>query len=175
MTSFPRASGILLHPTSLPGRYGIGNLGPEAYRFVDFLAETGQQLWQVLPLGPTGHGNSPYLCYSSMAGNPLLISLEQLCDRGLLTYEEIQPLAEISSDRVDYDQVAALKLPLLETAAERFIQSASEQDRADFKEFSESCDFWLDGYSFYMALKKAHGGSSWTDWEPAIARREPEA
>jgi 4-alpha-glucanotransferase len=89
---FTRASGILLHPTSLPGRFGIGSLGPEAYEFVDFLADTKQQLWQVLPLGPTGHGNSPYLSYSSMAGNPMLISLEQLCDRSLLYPDELHEL-----------------------------------------------------------------------------------
>lgn len=175
MTSFPRSSGILLHPTSLPGRYGIGDLGPAAYQFVDFLAETGQQLWQVLPLGPTGHGNSPYLCYSSMAGNSLLISLEQLCDRNLLSYDEIQPLAELSQDQVNFDRVMELKIPLLETAAERFINQASDEDRREFDEFAQRCGFWLDGYAFYMALKKAHDGKSWTEWDPAIARREPEA
>lgn len=173
--SFRRSSGILLHPTSLPGRYGIGDLGPAAYRFVDFLAETGQQLWQVLPLGPTGHGNSPYLCYSSMAGNPLLINLEQLCDRGLLSFEEIENLAHLPTDSVAYDQLLSTKSKLLDTAAERFIDKATEEDREAFKAFLEQCDFWLDEYAFYMALKKAHGGASWTEWDPAIARREPEA
>ncbi|MFM7324354.1 MAG: 4-alpha-glucanotransferase, partial [Nodosilinea sp.] len=97
---FPRASGILLHPTSFPSPWGIGDLGPAAYAFIDFLEETGQQLWQVLPLGPPGHGNSPYMGYSSMAGNPLLISLDPLCDRGLLTPDQLGELGSLPTDGV---------------------------------------------------------------------------
>src|SRR4028118_1159129 len=100
-----RASGILLHPSSLPGRFGIGDLGPQAYRFVDFLAESGQQLWQVLPLGPTGYGNSPYMSYSALAGNPLLISPERLRDEGLLTDEDFADLPEFPTNRVDFEAV----------------------------------------------------------------------
>lgn len=173
--TFPRASGILLHPTSLPGRFGIGDLGPEAYRFVDFLANTRQQLWQVLPLGPTGHGNSPYLCYSAMAGNPLLISLEELCEHSLLYPDELHELEHFSPHQVDFDQVMPIKMRLLERAASRFDEVASDEDRAAMAQFSEECHFWVDEFAFFMALKNAHGGAGWTEWPAAIARREPEA
>ncbi|HEY9737877.1 MAG TPA: 4-alpha-glucanotransferase [Trichocoleus sp.] len=169
-----RTSGILLHPTSLPSRYGIGDLGPEAYRFVDFMETTGQQLWQVLPLGPTGHGNSPYLCYSSTAGNPLLISLEQLRDRNLLEQSDLDNLPDFSVDWVDFDQVAAVKIKLLDKAAETFHAQAGPEDRQAYEEFCQKA-FWLDDYAFYMALKSAHDGASWSEWDKSIARREPEA
>lgn len=173
--TFPRASGILLHPTSLPGRFGIGELGPEAYRFVDFLANTRQQLWQVLPLGPTGHGNSPYLCYSAMAGNPLLISLEELCNRSLLYPDELHALEHFSPHQIDFDRVIPVKTELLRRAAGRFDEVASDEDRAALAQFSEECHFWVDEFAFFMALKDAHGGAGWTEWPEAIARREPEA
>jgi len=172
---FPRASGILLHPTSLPGRHGIGDLGPEAYRFVDFLADTKQQLWQGLPLGPTGHGNSPYLSYSSMAGNPMLISLEVLCDRGLLYPDELHELEGLPDYTIAFDHIIPIKMRLLERAASRFHEIASDEDKAAFAKFTEECDFWVDEYAFFMALKDAHGGAGWTQWDAAIARRKPEA
>lgn len=170
-----RTSGILLHPTSLPGRYGIGEIGHEAYRFVDFLVTTGQQLWQVLPLGPTGHGNSPYLCFSSMAGNPLLISLEQLRDRGLIDAADLENLPDFPAEHVAFDQIAPLKLKLIEKAAERFHAQASPEDRQAYQHFCQQSAFWLDDYAFFMALKRAHNGASWAEWDPAIARRQPEA
>jgi 4-alpha-glucanotransferase len=172
---FPRASGILLHPTSLPGRFGIGDLGPEAYRFIDFLADTKQQLWQVLPLGPTGHGNSPYLSYSSMAGNPLVISLEQLCDRSLLYPDELHDLEHLSVHRVAFDDVMPVKMHLLERAASRFHEVASEEDRTALEKFCQDCHFWVDEFAFFMALKNAHGGAGWTQWPEPLARRHPEA
>jgi 4-alpha-glucanotransferase len=172
---FPRASGILLHPTSLPSRLGIGDLGPAAYGFVDFLVDTRQQLWQVLPLGPTGHGNSPYMCYSSMAGNPLLISLEQLCDRSLLYPDELHDLEQMSADTVVFEEVIPIKMRLLERAASRFNDVASEDDHDAFKQFCEDGHFWVDEFAFFMALKNAFGGASWTQWDPTIARREPTA
>ncbi|MBW4462273.1 MAG: 4-alpha-glucanotransferase [Nodosilinea sp. WJT8-NPBG4] len=172
---FPRASGILLHPTSLPGRFGIGDLGPEAYRFVDFLASTRQHLWQVLPLGPTGHGNSPYLCYSAMAGNPLLISLEELCNRSLLHPDELHELDHFSPHQIDFDRVIPIKTELLKRAASRFNEVASDEDRAALAQFSEECHFWVDEFAFFMAIKNAHGGAGWTEWPSDIARREPEA
>ncbi len=172
---FPRASGILLHPTSLPGRFGIGELGSEAYQFVDFLAETRQQLWQVLPLGPTGHGNSPYLCYSSMAGNPLLISLEILCDRSLLYPDELRDLEHLPDYKVVFDEVLPVKMRLLERAASRFHEMASEDDKAALAQFCEESHFWVDEFAFFMALKNAHGGAGWTEWPAPLARREPEA
>ena len=172
---FLRASGILLHPTSFPGRFGIGDIGPEAYRFVDFLVDTGQQIWQVLPLGPTGHGNSPYMSYSSMAGNHLLISLEQLRDRGLLSQEDLDGLPEFPADHVDYERVIPAKTQLLRKAAENFKDQATPEERDEFADFCEKRDFWLDEYAFFMALKQACGGKSWVKWEPEIAHREPGA
>ena len=172
---FPRSSGILLHPTSLPSQLGIGDLGIAAYEFVDFLADTRQQLWQVLPLGPTGHGNSPYMCYSSMAGNPLLISLEKLCEDSLLYPDELCDLEHLAADWVDFDAVIPVKMRLLERAASRFRDVATEEDLADFEVFCTDFHFWIDEFAFFMALKNAFGGASWTEWDEAIARREPEA
>ncbi|MEM8544818.1 MAG: 4-alpha-glucanotransferase [Cyanobacteria bacterium P01_H01_bin.119] len=171
---FPRSSGLLLHPTSLPGRFGIGDVGPEAYRFVDFLAESGQQTWQVLPLGPTGHGNSPYMCYSSMAGNHLLISLEQLRDRGLLSQQDLDNLPDHPAEAVDYNPVIQDKMRLLEKAAEAFKTQATVEEQQAFAEFCEAHDFWLDEYAFFMALKRENSGASWHKWDDAIARRQPE-
>jgi 4-alpha-glucanotransferase len=172
---FQRASGILLHPTSLPGRFGMGDIGPAAYEFVDFLTNTGQQLWQMLPLGPTGHGNSPYMSYSAMAGNHLLISLEQLRDRGLLPSEALEGLPHFPEDCVDFEAVFQVKRHLLEQAAATFQTQASAEDRAAYDDFCQSRSFWLDDYAFFMALKQAHDGASWTQWDEAIARRQPEA
>lgn len=172
---FLRASGILLHPTSFPGRFGIGDIGPEAYRFVDFLADTGQQIWQVLPLGPTGHGNSPYMSYSSMAGNHLLISLEQLQERGLLNQEDLDGLPEFLADHVDYERVIPVKTQLLRQAAENFKEKATPEEQHEFADFCEKRDFWLDEYAFFMALKQAYGGKSWVEWDSEIAHREPGA
>lgn len=172
---FPRSSGLLLHPTSLPGRFGIGDLGREAYRFIDFLHDSRQQLWQILPLGPTGHGNSPYMCYSSMAGNPLLISPEILRDQGLLSESDFANLPSFPPDRVDYEKVAEVMTPLLLKAAENFRNHASVEQRQAFDTFCASRAFWLNDYAFFMALKGAHDGKSWHQWEKPIACREPEA
>ena len=132
-----RSSGILLHPTSLPGPHGIGDLGPAAHQFADFLAETGQSLWQILPLGPVGYGNSPYMCLSAFAGNHLLLSLERLVDDGLLEASEIEPAQGLQAGRVDYAQVACFKRERLEIAFGRFNSGASAADRQAFFEFSE--------------------------------------
>ncbi len=169
-----RASGILLHPTSFPSRFGIGDLGQEAYNFVNFLKDSGQQIWQVLPLGPTGFGNSPYLAYSAMAGNPLLISPDKLQDKGLLAQEDLSNLPEFPSDRVDFDLVAQLKGSLLKTAYQNFQKNASEEEQEAFEELCTSKAFWLDDYAFYMALKEAHEGASWHIWDKEIASRQPE-
>src|ERR1035441_7652232 len=119
--TFPRSSGILLHPTSLPGRFGIGDLGPEAYGFVDFLAAAGQRIWQVLPLGPTGYGDSPYQLFSAFAGNPLLISLDGLAAEGLLTREELALAPELPVGQVVYGRVVRFKMALLRAADEGFL------------------------------------------------------
>ena len=168
-----RASGILLHPTSLPGRFGIGDLGLEAYRFVDFLADSGHQHWQVLPLGPTGYGNSPYMCYSALAGNPLLISLELLRDEGFLAEEDLWHVPEMPSDRVEYEKVIPYKIALLQKACDNFKTHASEIQKKKFAGFCESKAYWLDDYAMFMALKEANDGKAWYQWEPALIKRAP--
>jgi len=172
--TFPRSSGILLHPTSLPGRFGIGDLGPEAYRFVDFLAAAGQRIWQVLPLGPTGYGDSPYQLFSAFAGNPLLISLDGLAEEGLLTRGELARAPEFPADEVDYGRVIGFKLPLLGTAYRRF--KTDWKARGEFEYFRSRYGRWLADYALFMAVKAAHGGEAvWSRWDPSIAARQPAA
>lgn len=172
---FPRSSGLLLHPTSLPGPFGIGDLGQSAYRFVDFLHESAQQLWQVLPLGPTGYGNSPYMCYSAMAGNPLLISLELLRDQGFLAGADLENLPEFPQETVAYEQVSQTKMLLLQRACQTFQSQASPSQRQEFEQFCQRKAHWLDNYAFFMALKQAHKGAAWNTWEPEIAWRQASA
>ncbi|MFN6463667.1 MAG: 4-alpha-glucanotransferase [Nostoc sp. DedVER02] len=172
---FPRSSGILLHPTSFPSRFGVGDLGLEAYRFIDFLKETHQQYWQVLPLGPTGYGNSPYMCYSAMAGNPLLVSPEKLRDEGLLTEEDFANLPGFPVEKVDFDQVVPIKIELLKKACENFKVNATDIQKNEFAGFCDSKAYWLDNYALFMALKDAHENASWHTWEPEFVKREPEA
>ncbi|MFE1745706.1 4-alpha-glucanotransferase [Coleofasciculus sp. H7-2] len=171
---FPRSSGLLLHPTCFPSRFGIGDLGLEAYRFIEFLVESSQQFWQVLPLGPTGYGNSPYMCYSALAGNPLLISPEKLRDEGLLTDDDFSGLPEFPLDRVDFERAIQTKMPLLAKACENFKAKASPLQQQEFASFCKAAD-WLDDYALFMALREAHGHASWYTWEPEIAKRQPEA
>src|SRR5919201_2086418 len=168
---FPRSSGILLHPTSLPTRFGIGDFGPAAYYFADFLARAGQSLWQVLPLGPTGYGDSPYQCFSAFAGNPLLISLELLADEGWLPSAELDVFHALPADRVDYERVNQLKLPLLRRAYQHFKSEKHES----FCEFKDAQKHWLDDFALFMALKDAHGGVAWIHWERELVRRDPGA
>ncbi|MDA0267549.1 MAG: 4-alpha-glucanotransferase [Cyanobacteria bacterium] len=172
---FQRASGIILHPTSLPSPFGMGDLGQAAYEFVNFLADTGQQIWQLLPLGPTGHGNSPYMCYSAMAGNPMLISLEALRDQGLLSPEDLEGMDHFPTDTVDYGNVIPERQYRLEKAAAAFRQIADPDTRLDFQNFCSERAFWLDDYALFMALKQAHQGASWHQWDRTIACREPHA
>ncbi len=170
-----RASGILLHPTSLPSKFGIGDLGKEAYRFIDFLSQSFQQVWQVLPLGPTGYGNSPYLSYSALAGNPLLISPEKLHKDGLLTDKDLKNLPDYPIDRVDYDLVIETKIPLLKVASENFKAKATEEEHEQFQEFCDRHAYWLDDYALFMAIKEDQDSASWHQWDEAISKREPEA
>jgi 4-alpha-glucanotransferase len=172
---FPRASGILLHPTSLPGPFGVGDLGSEAHRFVAFLEKSGQQLWQILPLGPTGFGNSPYQTYSAFAGNPLLLSLETLLAEGWLAPDDIEGQPAFSLHRVDYDAVSVWKMPLLWKAFERFQAAASTAHRSELAAFAERQAPWLDDYVLFMALKEAHQGAPWNQWPRDIAFRAPAA
>ncbi|WP_373525862.1 4-alpha-glucanotransferase [Nostoc sp.] len=172
---FPRSSGILLHPTSFPSRFGIGDLGLEAYRFIDFLKESHQQYWQVLPLGPTGYGNSPYMCYSAMAGNPLLISPEKLLEEGLLVEEDFANLPGFPTEKVDFEQVVPLKIGLLKKACEKFRANATPIQHKEFEGFCDSKAYWLDNYALFMALKDASENASWNTWEPEIVKRDPQA
>lgn len=166
---FPRSSGILLHPTSFPSRFGVGDLGPNAYHFINFLAETSQQIWQVLPLGPTGHGNSPYMCYSAIAGNPLLISPEKLREKDLLSYQDLENLPGFPEDQVDYDRAIHTKMELLWKAYENF--QTKPQDA--FEEFCQKKQEWLDDYALFMALKKMNRGMAWNTWDKSIVQRDP--
>ncbi|MHB8862003.1 MAG: 4-alpha-glucanotransferase [Pirellulaceae bacterium] len=180
-----RTSGILLHPTSLPGPNGIGSLGLASYRFVDFLVRAQQTLWQILPLSPPGFGHSPYSAYCSVAGNPMLISLNQLVHAGDLLNDETTGMAQADPSQVDYETVRDWKLPRLEQAARRFLRHASGERRQRFDEFCERHADWLDDYVLFMAIKEEFDrravaervwGASWnTYWDKDIARREPSA
>lgn len=172
---FPRCSGILLHITSLPGPHGIGDLGPSAHDFVDFLAESGQRIWQVLPLSPTGYGDSPYQCFSAFAGNPLLIDLVQLQERNWLTSQDLAAAPRFANGSVDYGSVIAFKKALLSKAARNFSISAQENDSAAFSMFCADNETWLDDYALFMAAKDFHRGAVWTDWDSGLRRRDPSA
>ncbi len=173
--NFPRSSGILLHPTSLPGRFGIGDLGPEAYAFADFLVASGQTLWQVLPLGPTGYGDSPYACYSAFAGNTLLISPEKLFAEGLLTRTDLDDIPSLPAGRIDFEQVHRAKNLVLDKAFARYQRTTDTEFRSAFETFAEQNASWLDDYALFRALKSAHGGGPWREWESSLVRREPGA
>jgi 4-alpha-glucanotransferase len=168
-----RVSGLLLHPTSLPGRSGIGCLGQEAHRFAAWLAEAGQRVWQVLPLGPTGYGDSPYQCFSAFGGNPLLIDLEELVREGLLEDADLADAPVSDAGRVDYGAVIAYKRPLLQRAAERFASAAAPSERTAFAAFCQAHSGWLDDLAHFLALKAANDGRAWNTWERALAAREP--
>jgi 4-alpha-glucanotransferase len=169
---FPRSAGVLLHPTSLPGAYGIGELGIEALRFCAYLHDSGIKIWQVLPLNPTGYGDSPYQSLSAFAGNPLLISLEPLAAEGFLSDEALQSLPDFPTGRVDFSRVIPWKFSLLRKAADNFFESATSEAKADFEKFAEENRAWLDDYALFMAAKDAHQGKVWTDWDPALAARD---
>lgn len=178
-----RASGILLHPTSLPGPYGIGELGSQAFAFVDFLEEAKQRRWQVLPLGPTGYADSPYAAFSSFAGNPLLISLELLIKAGDLKEQDIELAPSFFADnRVDYGAVVEWKFPILRRAAVRFQERANSDRFAKYVAFCEAESAWLEDYTLFMAIKSVYdnrarqekkASSVWSDyWDRDIASRE---
>ena len=170
-----RAAGILLHPTSLPGRYGIGDLGPEAHHWVGWLERSGCRLWQMLPLGPTGYGDSPYQSFSAFAGNPLLISPDVLLEDGLLTTEELEPVPVFPEERIDFGAVIEWKGALLARLTDAFASRASAAVREAYAAFGEAQAGWLDDYAVFMALKRAHAGAPWTEWGAELRRRDPEA
>ena len=170
-----RASGILLHPTSFPGGGGIGELGSRAYQWVDWLAAAGQSVWQILPLNPTGYGDSPYASFSAFAGNPLLISLELLVQGGLLTAEETAQGDDFPTDTVAFGAVIPWKFALLRTAYERAVENGTPELRAAFVQFCAEQGRWLDDYALFSALKTAFDGKAWNEWDAPIRQREAPA
>jgi 4-alpha-glucanotransferase len=166
-----RSSGILLHPTSLPGKYGIGSLGNEAIEFIDFLARSGQKIWQICPLGPTGYGDSPYQCFSAFAGNPLLIDLELLIIDGFLRADDIIE-QEFSDETVDFGKVIEWKFPILKKAFHIFDKSRSGSNTKEFDEFCEVEKSWLDDYALFMTLKDTFRGKPWFEWDEQYKMRE---
>ncbi len=167
-----RASGVLLHLTSLPGPHGNGDLGPEARAFVDFLERAGQRWWQMLPVNPVGPGFSPYSGVSAFAGNALLISLHELVEEGLLHAGEIE--RELSPQHADYAAASELRADALRRAFARF-RAQGQHEREPFAEFRQRARAWLPDYALFMALKRARGAGAWTSWEPPLARHEVEA
>ncbi len=170
-----RRSGLLLHPTSLPGPHGIGELGREAYAWVDFLEAAGQRLWQVMPLGPTGYGDSPYQCFSAFAGNHYLIDLAELQAAGLLAGADLAQVRALPEQHVAFGEVIPRKLALLTSAATRFAAAATATERAAVAEFARRHEAWLADYALFMALKEENGGRAWTEWPGELKRREPAA
>jgi 4-alpha-glucanotransferase len=172
---FPRSSGILLHPTSLPGPYGIGEIGTEAYRFADFLHSAGMKIWQVLPLNPTGYGDSPYQAFSAFAGNPLLISTDGLIEEGVLSERDVANAPHFPADRVDFGSVIPYKISLLRKAAANFFASPKPPHKLAYETFTNAQASWLEDFALFMAAKQAHDFVIWTEWEPELAARQPEA
>jgi 4-alpha-glucanotransferase len=171
----PRASGVLLHPTSLPGPDGIGDLGPEAEQWLDALAAAAQRWWQVLPLGPTGFGDSPYQCFSAFAGNPWLVSARKLLTAGLLDPEDLEPRPEFPAGRVDFATLIRWKSSWLSRAARRLLAGANPELTYLYEGFRVRERWWLEDYALFLALKDAHGGRPWSEWEPALVRRNAAA
>lgn len=172
---FKRASGILLHPTSLPGRFGIGDLGSQALGFIDFLVASGQSYWQILPLGPTAYGNSPYSSYSAFAGNTLLISPERLVDDGLISPGSLDAAPQFAAGRIDFDAVGRWKAVLLAETFETFKASANSPLAAEFASFRRENAWWLDDYAAFRAIKAAHEGRPWSEWAEPLRLRKADA
>ncbi len=168
---FERSAGILLHPTSLPGRFGIGDLGAEAYNFTNFLEAAGQKVWQIFPLGPTGFGDSPYQCFSAFAGNPLLISPEKLKDVGLLSSKDLQHIPNFNPSFIDYGGVIYYKHELLGIAFNNYKKKSGEL-KHQFEKFCNDNKDWLEDYSFFMAAKDFHEGALWTEWDKELVLRK---
>lgn len=171
---FPRSSGILLHPTSLPGSCGSGDLGA-AYKFIDWLSSTGQSLWQMLPLGPVGVANSPYISLSAFAGSPLLIDLNELASCGWLRQDELNPASKFSDHCVDYSQVTTFRIAMLAKAAQQFFQKGSEEDRRQFEIYCKTEKSWLEDYSLFQALNHIYGDKKWISWDYDLVHRNPGA
>ena len=173
---FERSSGILLHPTSLPGKYGIGSLGKEAYKFVDFLKKANQKLWQIFPLGPTGYGDSPYQCFSTFAGNPYLIDFDLLIEQNLLAEEDLKGVDFGGNEEyIDYGAIYNQKYPLLRKAYENFKANENKELKEKLETFKAENSSWLDDYSLYISLKNHFNGLPWNEWEDDIRTRKESA
>ncbi|HEV2526832.1 MAG TPA: 4-alpha-glucanotransferase [Thermomicrobiales bacterium] len=173
--SSDRVSGVLLHPTSFPGPHGIGDLGPAAFRFVDWLTVAKQRRWQVMPLGPTGYGDSPYASPSAFAGNPLLVSLEWLGGELLLTPEDFGEVPHFDAGQVNFGAVYGFKMPLLERAFDRFNATANDEMRTAFDAFCTEEDAWLDDYAIFQAVKRANDHAAWWQWPEDLKLHRPAA
>jgi len=172
---FPRSSGTLVHPTSFPSKYGMGDLGREAYTFINFLEFTGQTIWQVLPLGPTGYGNSPYASYSAFAGNAYLISPDILQEKGLLTQKECQKAELPVTVTADYEESYRNKDDLFQKAFQRYKNAATADDKKRLATFKKSNSYWLEDFTLFMACSLSNNRNSWNQWKPEIAQRKPSA
>jgi 4-alpha-glucanotransferase len=173
--NFPREAGVLCHPTSLPGTYGIGEIGPQAYKFVDTLAAMGQRLWQILPLGVTGYGDSPYQSFSTFAGNPLWVSFDLLQQDGLLHRDRLTHFPKLRDEQVDFGLVIPARMGILRTVCRTFEHRASRQHLDAFRAFCDKNAGWLDDFALFMALKEAHDLRPWTTWERELVHRDPHA
>jgi len=171
----PRSSGILLHPTSLPGKYGIGDLGEYAYQFIDFLYDTRQSIWQILPLGPIGYGYSPYQSSSSFAGNHLLVSIDKLLEAGWLNESDLPAMSEFDDFSVDYPAVMAYHSEVLDASFERFKKDAGSQAKIDFRDFCAEQAAWLDDYALFAVLSAVHDDVPYWDWPTEHALRDEKA
>jgi len=172
---FHRASGILLHPTSLPGPFGCGDLGASAYHFVDWLVVAGQQVWQILPLGPVGMGDSPYMSLSAFAGEPLLIDLQELVERGWLPQNELQQIPQFSDSKVQYSEVRKFRMSKLRIAANHFFAKNNAKELEDFHSFCKEKKTWLEDYALFMALIEKNNGAEWSTWDEELVKRKPAA
>lgn len=173
---FNRSSGILLHPTSLPGKYGIGTLGKEAYKFIDFLVSSNQKLWQIFPLGPTGYGDSPYQCFSSFAGNPYLIDFDLLIENNLLTIEDLENINFGNNEEyIDYGAIYNNKYPLLKKAYDNFKNNYNESLKEPFSNFKNENISWLEDFAMYISIKNHFNGLPWNEWPEDIKGRSTEA
>jgi 4-alpha-glucanotransferase len=172
---FPRSSGILLHPTSLPGPYGSGDFGDVSRHFIEWLLVAGQKIWQVLPLEPTGYGNSPYMALSAFAGNPLLIGMEGLLSKGWLRRSDLTPVPDFESRRADYTKVIPYRMLAIHRAAERFFERHDSADEADFASFCKEQESWLEEFCLFKALEDNFGGVEWTKWDGDLAQRKPKS
>ncbi len=170
-----RASGILLHPTSLPGPFGSGDFGADAYKFVDWLKAAGQTYWQVLPLGEIGPGNSPYMSSSAFAGSVLLIDLVELAEQGWLAHDDLNPLPEFNTDRTNYELTKPFRIARLRRAAKRFFSNSDKSLRQAYEEFCKLENEWLHDYALFMTVANQEEGREWSHWSHDLVRREPQS